>query len=181
MRLIPKPRPGDYPDYAIQYIRLLPDDGQVLDHLEQNAEKVPAFIRSLPDERLYFRYAPGKWSIKETLVHIIDDERIFAYRALAFARREKQALPGFDQDDYAHWSGADARSLDSIFDEYQAVRRATLALFNGLPEDALCRKGTGSSEKLQWTVGTLAYHIAGHELHHLNLIRTRYLNTDDQN
>ena len=175
MRLIPKPVPGDYPDYAIQYIRLLPDDGLVLDHLEQNASLVQAFIETLPEERLFSRYAPGKWSIKETLVHIVDDERIFAYRALAFARREKQALPGFDQDDYARWSGADARSLESIFGEYQAVRRATLALFNGLPETALSQKGTGSSKKLQWTVGALAYHIAGHELYHLDLIRTRYL------
>lgn len=132
-------------------------------------------IQSLPEERLYYRYAPGKWTIKETLVHIIDDERIFAYRALAFARNETQHLPGFDQDEYARWSGANERALDSIFDEYDAVRGATIALFNGLPEAAFSRKGTGSSEKLQWTVGALAYHIAGHELHHLNLIKTRYL------
>lgn len=108
-------------------------------------------------------------------MHIVDDERIFSYRALSFARNEKGSLPGFDQDDYAQWSGAIGRDLENIFEEYEAVRRATIALFNGLPRESLTRMGTGSSHEHKATVRALAYHIAGHELRHLNIIKERYL------
>jgi len=175
MRTIPKPRPGEYPPYAEMYMKLLPDDGLVLQHMKDNFLAVRDLIRSLPEERLLQRYAPGKWSIKEVLVHIVDDERIFAYRALRFARGEQQNLIGFDQDAYAVESQADARPLDSIFEEYEAVRNATIKLFNGLPEHTLTRLGHGTATVNDATVRALAYHIAGHELHHLNLIKTRYL------
>ena len=136
---------------------------------------VRTFIYSLPEEKLVHRYAPGKWSIKEILVHIIDDERIFAYRALRFARNEKQNLIGFDQDAYAFYSKADERELDNIFDEYEAVRNATIALFNGLPEESFDRMGHGTGTANDATVRALAYHIAGHELHHISFIKENYL------
>jgi uncharacterized damage-inducible protein DinB len=132
----------------------------------------------LPEELLYHRYQEGKWSIKETLVHIIDDERIFAYRTLRFARKEKNKLIGFDQDSYVACSDADSRGLDNIFDEYEAVRNSTIALFNGLPEDSLDRMGHGTGTFNNATVRALVYHIAGHEQHHINLIRERYLKQD---
>jgi hypothetical protein len=109
------------------------------------------------------------------LVHIIDDERIFAYRALCYARGEQMGLPGFDQDVYASLSQADERSLDSIFEEYEAVRKSTIALFNGLPEDSLTRIGKGSGSFAGASVRALVYHLAGHELHHINLIKELYL------
>lgn len=109
------------------------------------------------------------------LVHIVDDERIFAYRALRFARGEQQNLIGFDQDAYAALSNADERDIDNIFEEYEAVRRSTIALFNGLPEESLTRMGKGTGTFNNATVRALAYHIAGHELHHLNLIKDLYL------
>jgi len=115
MRVIPPPQPGEYPPYAIMYMKLLPVDGFILKHLQDNFDMVKQLVCSLPEDVLYHRYAPGKWSIKETLVHIIDDERIFAYRALRFARNEKNNLIGFDQDAYALYSEADSRSLDNIF------------------------------------------------------------------
>lgn len=175
MRVIPKPDRGEYPDYAEMYIKLLPDDGLVLRHLADNFRHVKDFIYRLPPEKLLYKPAPDKWTIKEILVHIVDDERIFSYRALRFARNEKQSMPGFDQDDYTRFSGANARDLDDIFEEYEAVRRATIALFNGLPEESFMRMGVGSTTFHSATVRALAYHIAGHELRHVNLIKEKYL------
>lgn len=175
MRLIPKPKEGEFPPYATMYMKLLPDDGLILKHLKDNFKATKEFIDSLPPDRLYHRYAPGKWSIKEVLVHIIDDERIFSYRALRFARNEKLNLIGFDQDAYAYYSEADQRGLDNIFEEYEAVRTATIALFNGLPEESLTRMGHGTGTANDATVRALAYHIAGHELHHINIIKEKYL------
>lgn len=157
------------------YMKLLPADGFLLKHLKDNFLMVRTFIYSLPEEKLVHRYAPGKWSIKEILVHIIDDERIFAYRALRFARNEKQNLIGFDQDAYAFYSKADERELDNIFDEYEAVRNATIALFNGLPEESFDRMGHGTGTANDATVRALAYHIAGLELHHISFIKENYL------
>ncbi len=133
------------------------------------------FIYSLPAEKLLYRYAYGKWSIKEILVHIVDDERIFSYRALRFARNEKLNLTGFDQDSYAIYSEADKRDLGNIFDEYEAVRNSTITLFNGLPGNSLDRMGHGTGLANDATVRALAYHIAGHELHHVNFIKENYL------
>ncbi|HET8715988.1 MAG TPA: DinB family protein [Holophagaceae bacterium] len=175
LRSIDRPEPGEYPAYAEMYMKLIPRDGRVLEHLAAGLQEAEAFIRALPPARLLHRYAEGKWSIKEILVHIVDDERIYAYRALRFARGEAQSMPGFDENAYAAASRADDRPLDSIFEEYAAVRQATIALFKGLPEDAFLRMGTGSTPENRTSVRALAYHIAGHERHHLNVIRERYL------
>ncbi len=175
MRLIQKPLPGEYPAYSEIYMRLVPGDGLVLKHLENNFGKVKELIYSLPGEKLYYRYAPGKWSIKETLVHIIDDERIYSYRALRYARNDQTGLPGFEQDDYALYSGADERSLESIFAEYETVRNATLSLFSYLPEDSFLRSGTLTGKENRRTVRAMLYHIAGHEQWHMNIIKERYL------
>jgi hypothetical protein len=175
LRSIAKARPGDYPAYAEMYMRLLPEDGRILEHLRDNFLTVRTLIYGLPAPRLLHRYAPDKWSIKDILVHLIDDERIYAYRALCFARGEPQGLVGFDQDAYAGSAGADARSLDGIFEEYEAVRRSTIALYNNLPEASLDRRGHGTGSFEGATVRALVYHIAGHELHHLGVIRERYL------
>ena len=177
MRIISPPVEGEYPAYAIMYMKLLPTDGMILKHMWDNFLMAKEMIYSLPEEKLYFRYAPGKWSIKEILVHIIDDERIFAYRALRFARNEQNNLIGFDQDAYVHYSNADNRDLDNIFEEYEAVRKSTIALFNGLPEESPSRMGHGTGTFNDATVRALAYHIAGHELHHINLIKEKYLSS----
>ena len=173
VQLIPKPRKGEYPAYADMYINLLPAEGNLLQELKGNFQLVKQLICSLTEEKLLYRYAPGKWTIKEVLVHIIDDERIYAYRALRFARNDKTELPGFEQDDYALSSGANHRSLQGIFEEYEAVRQSTIAMFNSFTEEALIR--TGIANKNSTTVRALAWHIAGHEVHHLNIIKQRYL------
>ena len=173
--MIPRPQPGEYPEYAEIYMSLVPDEELILEHLKENFLAVKEFIYSLPPEKLFYRYAADKWSIKEILVHIVDDERIYAYRALRFARNEQQNLIGFDQDEYAKCSQANERELDNIFEEYEAVRNSTIALFNGLPEDSLTRMGHGTATANDATVRALAYHIAGHELRHMNVIKERYL------
>ncbi len=173
MKSVPKPRPNEYDPYALMYIKLLPDDGLVLQHLEENAQMIQNFLLSLPKEKWEHRYAPGKWTIKEILLHIIDDERIYAYRALRFARNDTTELPGFDQDPYALHSKANERSIESLIEEYIAVRGSTLALFQHLPDDAWTRGGKANNHYV--TVRALIYHLAGHELHHLNISNERYL------
>jgi uncharacterized damage-inducible protein DinB len=173
MRLIEKPKDGEFPPYAIMYIKLLPDDKLLLKHLKDNFAATKDLILSLPEDKLNYKYAAGKWTIKEILVHIIDDERIYAYRAMCFARNEKTELPGFEQDDYAHFSGANERDIANIFEEYEAVRNSTITLFNGLADEAFLRSGIANNNKA--TVRALAYHIAGHELHHINVIKEKYL------
>lgn len=173
LRSITKPEIGEFAPYVSMYIDLLPDDGRVLEHLASGFEEVRSLVRSLPADRLTHRYAPGKWSLKEILVHIVDDERIYCYRALRFARGDHTELPGFDQDSYAALSEADHRDLSSILEEYEAVRRSTVAFFAALPEPVLTRAGTADGNPM--SVRAIAYHIAGHERHHLGVIRERYL------
>ena len=175
LREIQKPKKDEYPPYSRVYMELLKDDGLVLQHMKDNFMAIKKFVYSLPEEKLYFRYAEDKWSIKEILVHIVDDERIFAYRALRYARFDKTELHGFEQDDYTFYSDADERSLASIFEEYQAVRDSTIAMFNGFPEEAFMRSGAAVDNINNRTVRALAYHIAGHELRHIKIIKERYL------
>jgi len=171
---------GEYPEYSHIYMDLLEDDGKVLEHLWDNFLKIKDFVYALPKETLIYRYEKDKWTIKEILVHLIDDERIFAYRALRYARNDDTPLHGFDQDAYAKFSEANERSLESIFDEYESVRRSTLTLFKYLPEDSFTRGGKGvdydGSIMNHRTVRGLAYHIAGHEHRHFNIIKERYIN-----
>jgi uncharacterized damage-inducible protein DinB len=172
MKEIPKPIAGEFAPYASMYIDLLPNDNQVLSHLQANLQVMQEFILTFPPEKLTYRWAEGEWTIKEILVHIIDDERIYCYRALRFARNDKTELPGFEQDDYVTYSGANERTLADILDEYRAVRAATLTFFNSLEDNALTRSGVANGHVM--SVRAAAYHLAGHELHHLNSIKENY-------
>ncbi|MEM7111664.1 MAG: DinB family protein [Chloroflexota bacterium] len=172
MRLIPKPQPEEHVPYVLMYIDLLPDDGRILQHLSDNLEATKQFIATFPDDFLAKPHAPNEWTIKEILVHIIDDERIYAYRALRFARNDFTELPGFEQDDYIIPSRANERTIEDILAELTAVRLATLSLYQNLPEETLTRAGIASGNIM--SVRTIAYHIAGHELHHMNSIRENY-------
>jgi uncharacterized damage-inducible protein DinB len=173
MKLIPKPDVGEYAPYTIMYIGLLPDDRRVLSHLQNNLESTIKLIRSLPEQKRITPHAPGEWTIKEILVHIIDDERIYCYRALRYARNDKTELPGFEQDEYVPYSRANERDVEEIIEEFAAVRKATATFFNSLDDDALNRRGVRSGNVM--SVRAAAYHIAGHELHHINSIQENYL------
>ena len=183
-RIIEKPKKEEYPEYSEMYMELLKDDGMVLQNMKDSLPKIKKFIYGLPEDKLYYRYGDVKWTIKEILVHIIDDERIFTYRALRYARNDHTPLPGFEQDDYAKYSYANDRSLDSIFEEYESVRNATLTLFQNLPDDAFMRSGgiddNGNVINIR-TVRALIYHLAGHELRHIKIIKERYLNLSTEN
>ena len=172
MRIIPKPQPNEHVPYVSMYIDLLPDDGRILQHLRDNLEASKQLIATFPEDALATPYAPNEWTIKEILVHIIDDERIYAYRALRFARNDFTELPGFEQDDYIIPSRANERTIEDILAELTAVRLATLSLYQNLPEETLTRAGIASGNIM--SVRTIAYHIAGHELHHMNSIRENY-------
>ena len=169
------PNKDEYPNYAEMYMKWCKKDGNLLQQLDFSLLKTMNLVRSLSDERLNFRYAKDKWSIKEVLVHIIDDERIYCYRALVFARNDKTNLPGFDQDNYSLNSDTEKRTLDNIMQEYIAVRSSTIRLFNGFSDVALTRKGVANGNQV--SVRALGYHILGHELHHINFIKKNILNS----
>ncbi|HEX2620968.1 MAG TPA: DinB family protein [Phototrophicaceae bacterium] len=173
MQIIPKPEVGEYAPYTIMYIDLLPDDGLVLQHLEHNLQVTKDLVRGLPEDRLSEPFAEGEWTIKEILVHIIDDERIYAYRALRFARNDPTELPGFDQELYVTYTAANERSIADILEEYAAVRSATITLFKNLTDDAWTRSGIANGHRM--SVRAAVYHLAGHEVHHQNSIRENYL------
>ncbi|MBX2842207.1 MAG: DinB family protein [Flammeovirgaceae bacterium] len=141
--------------------------------MEDSLGKTKKLIGALSDEVLEFRYDKDKWSIKEVLVHIIDDERIYGYRALAFARNDKTNLPGFEQEDYNLNADTSSRTIENIMEEFEAVRISTIKLYNGFSEIALTRKGIANGN--QASVRALGYHILGHELHHINMIEKVYL------
>ncbi|MBT3240070.1 MAG: DinB family protein [Chloroflexi bacterium] len=172
MKLIAKPSEGEFAPYTSMYIDLLPDDLQIIKHLQENLINTTQFARSFPEEKLGTPHKKGEWTIKEILVHIIDDERIYCYRALRFARNDSTILPGFEQDDYVPFSRANSRELEDILEEFSAVRMATIAFFNSLDHESLTRKGVGSGNSM--SVRAAAYHIAGHELHHVNSIKENY-------
>jgi uncharacterized damage-inducible protein DinB len=173
LRLIEKPSSAEYPAYAHIYIDLLPDDGLVLQHLQDNLASTREFIESIPAASLLHRYSEGKWSIKEILSHVADDERIYVYRALRFARNDSTELPGFDQDHYARYAEANGRDVTDLLDELTLVRQATIAFFNSLEDAALIRTGVANGHRS--SVRALASHIAGHELRHRNIVKERYL------
>jgi len=171
MLLIERPTPEEFAPYYGRYIEQVPR-GDVLETLEaQHADTVELLDR-FGEARGAHRYVPGKWSVKEVVGHIADAERIFTYRALCAARGETGALPPFDENAYVEAAGFDRRTLGDLLAELAAVRDATLRLLRGLPADASVRRGIASGGTL--SVRALAYVVAGHELHHREVLKTRY-------
>lgn len=135
--------------------------------------QMTSLIVSLPDEKLNYRYAEGKWSIKEIIGHLIDTERVMSYRALRFARFDSTPLMGFEENDWAKVSNASARSSNDLTDEFNLVRASTIMLFKSFDEKMI--SSSGEANKKQMSVRAIGYMIAGHELHHLSVIKERYL------
>ncbi|MCX6599585.1 MAG: DinB family protein [Acidobacteria bacterium] len=169
---ITKPAEGEYLSYFGRYVSLVPE-GDIIDQLQTQISTTMSLLGKVSEEKSSFRYAPGKWSMKQSLGHIIDTERVFAYRLLAVARGEKAALPSFDQDEYVNGADFDACSWAYLKAEFELVRRSTVALLKNLPEHAWARSGTVSGSPT--TARALAFIIAGHELYHQVLFRERYL------
>ena len=168
-----RPLPGEYGEHAAADIARVAGDDAVAALAAQQRE-VEELFGGL-DERAIagFRYAPGKWTLKEILGHLIDDERVFAYRALCIARGDARPLPSFDENDYVAAASFEELPLRDLVDDYALTRRASLALFRSLSDEAWLRRGTVAGYTA--SVRGLAWHIAGHELHHLATIRQRYL------
>lgn len=169
---IGRPDTTEYLSYYDKYISMVPDD-DILAVLESQMEDTAGFLGTIPESQASFRYAPDKWSIKELVGHVIDGERVFAYRALRFARNDKTPLPGFEQDDYVRNGAFDNCRLSDLAAELKSVRQATLFLFKHLDRDAWARRGVANDSEV--SVRAIAHIIAGHELHHRGVLRTRYL------
>jgi hypothetical protein len=167
-----RPDADEFDPFYAGYIRKVPD-GDVVDALIGGAEIGAALLANVSDEVAMRAYAPGKWTLKEVVLHCADAERIFAYRALRIGRGDPTELAGWDEQAYAPLSGANARTLESVFDELQSVREATVTLFEGLPEEAWPRRGRANGQPV--SVRGLAWITAGHLLHHLEVIQERYL------
>ncbi|HMG92462.1 MAG TPA: DinB family protein [Chryseolinea sp.] len=148
-------------------------DYDMYEILRQSNRQALELIRSIPEAKGEFRYEAGKWSIKELLSHMIDVERIFAYRALRFARKDKTPLPGFEENDYAPEANAHGRSIKEIADQMERLRQTTIDLFEGFTPEMLSRKGIASNSEL--SVVNLGFIIPGHETHHRKVLQERYL------
>ncbi len=167
-----RPELSEHPGYYTHYIGLVKGDN-ILKQLEDQVIDTQAIISEIPEEKETYAYAPGKWTIKEVLGHIIDTERIMAYRALRFARKDKTALQGFDENEYVANSDYNKRTLYDIAHEFAIVRESNLALFKHFNEEALDQRGTANNNEA--TVRAILFMIAGHANHHLNVIKTKYL------
>jgi len=170
--LIDRPAETEYAPHFHRYVSLVPQ-GDILATLTRQNEATVALLRGLSESRGGFRYAPDKWSIKEVVAHLSDAERIFADRALRFSRADETPLPGFEENDYVRNGSFDAFSLTELVAGLEAVRRSSLSLFKLMSSEATTRRGKANNAEI--SVRALAYVIAGHELHHLNVLRTRYL------
>jgi hypothetical protein len=167
-----KPVEGEFLPYYARYIGLVAS-GDVLSTLRSQMTQTQNLLSGLPSSIATYRYAPDKWSVNELIGHVIDSERIFAARALRFARNDHTPLPGFEQDDYVRNSKFDAYPLAELASELESVRRASIFLFQHLEEPAWMRRGAANNAEV--SVRALAYIIAGHELHHREMLLTRYL------
>jgi hypothetical protein len=168
---IPRPQTGEHIPYFGRYIeKVTGDDARVA--LARQIDDTLALLRPLDETRALHRYEPGKWSVKEVVGHVMDGERVFAYRALRFARKDETPLPGFDENTWVPAGNFDRRPLADLLDEFAAVRAATLRLFGGFEESALTRMGRANDAPV--SVRALAWIIAGHEVHHRGLLIERY-------
>jgi DinB superfamily len=170
--LTERPKPGEYNSYYDRYISLIPGT-DIVGTLAGQLPKTVALLSTRSEQEAEFRYAPGKWSLKEAVGHLIDTERIMAYRALRIARNDRTPMEGFEQDDFVRHGPYSELRLADLIEEFKSVRAATLALFRNLRAEDWTRHGVANQNDI--TVRALAYIIAGHELHHRNIFEERYI------
>lgn len=167
-----RPDPSEYTPYYGKYIDLVPD-GDILDTLERQGSDTAILLGGVDPDRGEHRYAPGKWTLNQVLVHVMDTERIFAYRALRFSRGDETPLPGFEQDDYIKHVANVRYHLSDLAAQFARLRASNLDLFRGFTRDMLLEKGEASGNPI--SVRALLWLIAGHERHHMKIIRVQYL------
>jgi len=170
---MPRPVKGDeYNDYYDVYVRQVPD-GDIVDFLTEQRDHLAGFLERIPEDKGNSRYAEGKWSVKEVIGHIVDIERVFATRALAFARGDKQPWPGVEQDDMVAAADFDGRTIADLREEFLALRGANIALFRSLSPEVGMRRGTASG--VEFTVRSIPWILGGHARHHEAVLAERYL------
>ncbi|MEM8848188.1 MAG: DinB family protein [Bacteroidota bacterium] len=163
---------NEYHPYYGNYIALS-SKGSLLEELKLGATEFQDFVSSIPGDKMNYSYELGKWTIAELLLHLIDAERVFQHRAFRFARNDKTPLPGFEQDDYVPETTAEMRTKEAILDEFEAVRNSSIQLFSSFNDDTLKRMGKASGSPM--SVRALGRVICGHQIHHFDIIRKRYL------
>ena len=172
--MLQRPAADEHDEYYSVYIDRVPD-GDILEILTREIERTGEVLAKVPPEREGFRYASGKWSVREVVGHMLDAERVFAHRALWFARADPAPLPGMDQDTWAGASNANDISVGQLFEELALARLSHLAMFRGFDDEIWLRRGTASG--CQFTVRSLPYILAGHELHHRSVLEEKYLDS----
>jgi uncharacterized damage-inducible protein DinB len=168
--MISKPKPDEYSPFASVYVNLVPD-ANVIALLEQQMVSSYELFSNLTPEQAAYAYAPGKWTVKQALGHMIDTERTFAYRAMVFSRNNME-LPGFDQDVYVNNTDFNGRTIQDLAAEFKAVRQSNLYMVKAFSDEQLLRTGVASNSL--FTVRAFVYMLAGHELHHLHIFKERY-------
>ncbi len=169
--MIDRPNPTEYADFYANYISKVPD-GDLLNFMDLQPAEFDGLINDLTDAQAIEPPAPGKWSVKQVLGHLCDTERVHSYRVLRFARRDKKELQGFEQDDYVAAANSNSRSTSELLAELKSVRRATLSLLQSLTTADTERTGVANGTSI--SVRAMAYVIAGHAQHHLELLRKQF-------
>lgn len=162
----------EYASFYAPYIQQL-NNVDLLEELEISVHRLRNFVQNIPIDKYDYSYAPGKWTIKDILQHLIDSERVFAYRALRFARKDGTVLPGFEENDYAAVANGNQRSIRELLTELAVVREATLSLFRTFSDETLLLRGTASGKEM--SVRALGFIIIGHQNHHQHVFQDRYL------
>lgn len=166
-------QPSEYATFYANYVASVSSDYSLVEELEIAVHRLVKFVREIPMDKFDYRYAEGKWTIKDILQHLIDAERVFSYRALRFARNDTTELPGFEENSYVAAAAASTRSIQDLLSEQLMVRQATLALFKTFTEEQLLRSGVASGKSM--SVRALGFVIIGHQNHHQKVFQERYL------
>ena len=167
-----RPKSDEYAPYYGRYIDKVPD-GDIIAYLEQQRNAFSARLVEIPSEKGNLRYAEGKWSVKEVVGHVIDVERAFLFRALTFARADRGPIPGLEQDDWVAAANFDARTMESLREEFHHLRSSGIAMLRSFDEAALLRRGIASD--CEFSVRAIPYILAGHLDHHARVLEERYL------
>lgn len=168
--MVPK---NEYAPYFEQYLQLVNQEKSIVENLVASQNDFEQTLRNIDASKHNFAYDKGKWTLKELTQHTIDTERVFTYRALCFARNDKTDLPGFDQDIFTQNDNANQREFDELLNEMMVVRESSIALFKSFSDEVFQRIGVASNNKM--SVRALGYLFSGHQIHHLNIVKERYL------
>jgi len=167
-----RPIPGDYNPYYENYIKQVEGD-DILKILNEQSKTTQEMLNSFPEHKGNYRYADGKWTVKEIVGHLLDTERVFAYRALCIARGEKKSLPGFEQDDYVKEGNFNHRELFDLNYEFRLLRESNLLMFKSFSKEMLIKRGFANESPV--TVLAILFIIAGHEKHHMKVLKEKYI------